>query len=91
MLHEEEHSVARDQQIQQITAEFDMGPAGLIPGAKLHFLRGLQSLLRQQPAYQTAWLLRIQAAWARADRSEAKDNVKTNNDAMNEISSTRNA
>jgi hypothetical protein len=34
VLHETEHSVARDLQIQQITAEFDMGPAGLAPGRR---------------------------------------------------------
>jgi hypothetical protein len=68
VLHDTEHSVARDQEIQQITAEFDMGPAGLAPAAKLHFVRGLPSLLQQQPAYQTAWLIRIQAARARAER-----------------------
>jgi hypothetical protein len=65
VLHEMEHMVAHDLEIRQITAEFDMGPAGLASAAKLHFLRGLPSLLRQQPAYQTAWLIRIQAALAR--------------------------
>jgi hypothetical protein len=68
VLHEQEHSVARDLQIQQITDEFNMGPAGLASAAKLIFSRGLQTLLRQQPAYQTAWLIRIQAARARAER-----------------------
>jgi hypothetical protein len=29
MLHDTEHSVARDLQIQQITAEFDIGTTGL--------------------------------------------------------------
>jgi hypothetical protein len=57
VLHEQEHSVARDLQIQQITAEFDMGPSGLAPPAQVHFLRGLPSLLRQHPAYQTGWLI----------------------------------
>jgi hypothetical protein len=54
VLHEQEHSVARE--IQQITAEFDMGPSGLAPAAQVHLLRGLPapSLLRQQPAHQTA-------------------------------------
>jgi hypothetical protein len=60
VLHEQEHSVARDLQIQQITAEFDMGPSGLVPAAQVQFLRGLPSLLRQRPAYQTAWFIRIQ-------------------------------
>jgi hypothetical protein len=68
VLHETEHSVARDLQIRQITDEFDTGPAGLAPAAKVLFRRGLPSLLRQQPAYQTAWLIRIQAARARAER-----------------------
>jgi hypothetical protein len=54
VLHEQEYSVARDLQIQQITAEFDMGPSGLAPAAQVHFLRGLPSLLRQQLTYQTA-------------------------------------
>jgi hypothetical protein len=72
VLHEQEHSVARDLQIQQITAEFDMGPSGLAPAAQVHFLRGLPSLLRQQPAYQTAWLIRIQAARARAERRHGR-------------------
>jgi hypothetical protein len=68
VLHETEHSVARDLQTRQITAEFDMGPAGLAPAAKVLFRGGLLSLLRQQPAYQTAWLIIIQAARARVDR-----------------------
>jgi hypothetical protein len=60
VLHETEHGVARDLQTRRITAEFDMGPAGLAPAAKVHFQRGLLlSLLRQQPAYQTVWLIRI--------------------------------
>jgi hypothetical protein len=37
VLCETEHSVARDLQIRQKTAEFDMGPAGLAPAAKNHF------------------------------------------------------
>jgi hypothetical protein len=72
VLHETEHSVARDLQIQQITAEFDMGPAGLAPAVKVPFLRGLPALLRQQPAYQKAWLIRIQAARARAERRDGQ-------------------
>ena len=68
VLHETEHSVARDLQNRQITDEFDTGPAGLAPAAKVLFRRGLLSLLRQQPAFQTAWLIRIQVARARAER-----------------------
>jgi hypothetical protein len=45
-----------------------MGPSGSAPAAQVHFLRGLPSLLRQHSAYQTAWLIRIQAARARAER-----------------------
>jgi hypothetical protein len=45
-----------------------MGPSGLAPAAQVHFLRGVPSLLRQQPAYQAAWLIRIQAARARVER-----------------------
>jgi hypothetical protein len=70
VLHQKEHSVARDLQIRQITAEFDMGPAGLAPTAKVHFRRGLPSLLRQQPAYRTARLIRIQAARARVEQRQ---------------------
>jgi hypothetical protein len=65
--------LACDLQIEHITAEFDMGPSGLAPAAQVHFLRGLlPSLLQQQPAYQTAWLIRIQAARARAERRDGQ-------------------
>jgi hypothetical protein len=37
VLHETEHSVAPDLQMQFITADFDRGPAGLSPAAKLYF------------------------------------------------------
>ena len=68
VLHDQENSVARDLQIQKITAEFAKGSAGLAAAAKVLFSRGLQALLHQQPAYQTAWLIRIEAARARAER-----------------------
>jgi hypothetical protein len=70
VLHKQEHSVARDLEIQQITAELELGPAGLAKAAKVHFRSGLLLLLQQQPAYQTAWLIRIQAARARAERRD---------------------
>jgi hypothetical protein len=68
VLHDTEHSVARELQIQQITTEFLMGPAGLPDLVKEHFRRSLQELIKRPPAYQTAWLIRIQAARARAER-----------------------
>jgi hypothetical protein len=70
VLHDQEHSVARDLQIQQITDEFATGSVGLAREAKL--LSGLQSLLQRLPAYQTAWLIRIQAARARAERRDGQ-------------------
>jgi hypothetical protein len=70
VLHDQEHSVARDLQIQQITDEFATGSVGLAREAKLS--GGLQSLLQRLPAYQTAWLIRIQAARARAERRDGQ-------------------
>jgi hypothetical protein len=72
VLHKQEHSVAPDLEIQQITAEFELGPAGTAKAAKVHFRSGLLFLLQQQPAYQTAWLNRIQAARARAERRDGQ-------------------
>jgi hypothetical protein len=72
VLHDTENSVARDLEIQQITAEFQLGTAGLPALAKAMFRRGLRPLLQQQPAYQTAWLIRIQAARARAERRDER-------------------
>jgi hypothetical protein len=72
VLHDQEHSVARDLQIQQITDEFATGSVGLAREAKLLFSGGLQSLLQRLPAYQTAWLIRIQAARARAERRDGQ-------------------
>jgi hypothetical protein len=53
-LHETEHSVARDLQIRQITAEFDMGPVPipallpiLLPTPALVLLRVLDPVLLQ--------------------------------------------
>jgi hypothetical protein len=37
VLHDTEHSVARDLKIQQITAEFQMGTAGLPADVKGHY------------------------------------------------------
>jgi xanthine dehydrogenase molybdopterin-binding subunit B len=65
LLHDTESSVAREVEIEQIPAQFLLGSGGLPTEAKPHFRQGLQRLLRQQPAYQTAWLLRIVAAPAR--------------------------
>jgi hypothetical protein len=50
VLHDQEHSVARDLQIQQITDEFATGSVGLAREAKLLFSGGLQSLLQRLPA-----------------------------------------
>jgi hypothetical protein len=55
---EKEHSVARDLQIQQITADFYMSQSRPSCSASLLSI-GLLSLPRQQPAYQTAWLIII--------------------------------
>jgi hypothetical protein len=67
VLHDTELLVARDLEIQQITEQFQLGKAGLPDEVKVHFRRG-PHLLQQQPAYQTAWLIRIQAARARTER-----------------------
>jgi hypothetical protein len=74
VLHDTENSVAREVEIEQITAQFQLGSAGLPTEVKPHFRQGLQRLLRQQPAYQTAWLIRIVAARARTERRQAERN-----------------
>jgi hypothetical protein len=73
VLHDTEHSIARDLQVQQITAPIQMGIVGLPTVVNVHFRRGLQALLQQQPVYQTAWLIRIQAARARAEQGTGQD------------------
>jgi hypothetical protein len=88
VLHETEHSVARDLQVRQIRAEFDTVPAGLATAAKGQFRRGLPSLLRQQPTYQTAWLIRIQATRARAERRDGQRQEQHGVDASSPLLST---
>jgi hypothetical protein len=46
--------------------------------------KGLQHLLRQQPAYKTAWLIRIHAARARTERRNVQhnDNYNLERDVM---------
>jgi hypothetical protein len=68
VLHDTELSVARDIEIQQITEQFHLGRSGLPNEVKALFRGGLTRLLQQQPAYQTAWLIRVQAARARNER-----------------------
>jgi hypothetical protein len=53
------------------SSRFATGSVGLAREAKLLF-SGLQSLLQRLPAYQTAWLIRIQAARARAERRDGQ-------------------
>jgi hypothetical protein len=74
VLHDTENSVARDLQIQQITDQFAFGTAGLPSEARALFGGGIQALLHQQPAYQTAWLIRITAARARSERRNERQN-----------------
>jgi hypothetical protein len=54
----------------RLTDEFT-GSVGLAREAKL-LSGGLPSLLQRLPAYQTAWLIRIQAARARAERRDGQ-------------------
>ena len=84
VLHDTELSVARDLEIQQITDQFQLGSAGLPTEVKVHFRRGLQHLLQQQPAYQTAWLIRILAARARSERrnDQQQENYRTERAGM---------
>ncbi len=86
VLHETEHSVARDLQNRQITDEFDTGPAGLAPAAKVLFRRGLPSLLRQQPALSNGMANQNTSGMGTC-QTVVTDNVKNNN----EIPSIRNA
>jgi hypothetical protein len=82
VLHDQEHSVARDLQIQQITDEFATGSVGLAREAKL-LSQEDQSLLQRLPAYQTAWLIRIQAARARAERRDGQRQAHHQRDTFN--------
>jgi hypothetical protein len=84
VLHETEHSVAHELQTQQITDQFLLGAAGLPRKARALFSKGLQHLLRQQPAYKTAWLIRIHAARARTERRNVQhnDNYNLERDVM---------
>jgi hypothetical protein len=54
VLHDTENSVAREVEIEQITAQFQLGSGGLPIEVKPHLRQGLQRLLHQEPAYQTA-------------------------------------
>jgi hypothetical protein len=75
VLHDTENSVARALQIQQIKEQFVFGKAELSREAQALFgAGGLQGLLHQQPAYQTAWLIRITAARARTERRNQRQN-----------------
>jgi hypothetical protein len=68
VLHDTENSVAGEVEIEQITAQFQLGYGGLPIDVKAHFRQSLRHLLQQQPAYQTAGLIRIVAARGRTDR-----------------------
>jgi hypothetical protein len=74
VLHDTENSAARALQIQQIQDQFAFGTAGLPNEAQALFGGGIQALLHQQPAYQTAWLIRITAARARSERRNERQN-----------------
>jgi hypothetical protein len=67
MLHEQENLPARPTEIDNRLYEF-IGVQPVSPRCEALFSRGLQTLLRQQPAYQTACTIRIQAVRARAER-----------------------
>jgi hypothetical protein len=74
VLHDTENSVVRQVEIEQITAQFQLGYRGLPNEVKPHFRQGLQHLLQQQQAYLTAWLIMIVAARARTERRNAERN-----------------
>jgi hypothetical protein len=78
VLRDTELSVAGDLKIQQITEQFQLSRAGLPAEVKV-LIRGGLHLLQQQPAYQTAWLIRIQAARARNERrtDQQQENYRT--------------
>jgi hypothetical protein len=84
VLHDTELSVARDIELQQITEQFQLSRAGLPNEVKALFRGGRTRLLQQQPAYQTAWLIRVQAARARNERrnDQQQENYRTEREGL---------